>query len=418
MDVASGVLGALPPGEVPVPLRRVARFEPRRRAKLAATQIATQLENDAVFRERVAQGARTAWAELAGALDDGTVPPAADPATLAAAAYLIRPDGWTDIVASASAELDRSAAVAAEAATAQTIESMRGKLTETKRVAEVETARVRTQLRAARDEIKELRHKLHETRERARSATERATEAQAAAEAERTAAKGRVAAADKELRQARAELAEARERAETARRTTRESRNAADARLHMLLDILGDATQGLRRELALPTSIELPADTVAAVRPSGTGIGTQRGRALSDQDQALFDQLLALPRVHLVIDGYNVTKTGYPALPLADQRLRLINGLSGLAARTHAEVTCVFDGADVDAPASKAPRGVRVLFSEPGETADELIVRLVAAEPSGRSVVVVTSDQEIIDAIRRAGAQSAPSALLLSRLRH
>ena len=38
-------------------------------------------------------------------------------------------------------------------------------------------------------------------------------------------------------------------------------------------------------------------------------------------------RLLTLPRVHLVVDGYNVTKTGYGDLPLADQRERLLGGL-------------------------------------------------------------------------------------------
>ena len=60
-----------------------------------------------------------------------------------------------------------------------------------------------------------------------------------------------------------------------------------------------------------------------------------------------------------------------------------------LAARSGAEVTCCFDGAAVlgRVPASSV-RGVRVLFSKPGEIADELIRRLVRAEPTGRAVVV------------------------------
>ena len=46
------------------------------------------------------------------------------------------------------------------------------------------------------------------------------------------------------------------------------------------------------------------------------------------------DALLAVPTLHLVVDGYNVSKTGYPELPLADQRSRLITQLGALAART------------------------------------------------------------------------------------
>ena len=44
-----------------------------------------------------------------------------------------------------------------------------------------------------------------------------------------------------------------------------------------------------------------------------------------------------------------------------------------------------------------APRGVRVLFSAPGEIADDVIRRLVAAEPEGRPLMVVSSDKEVAD---------------------
>ena len=85
-----------------------------------------------------------------------------------------------------------------------------------------------------------------------------------------------------------------------------------------------------------------------------------------------------------MVDGYNVTKTGYPQMPLEKQRLRLLGGLSVLAAQTGAEMTCVFDGAELAAPVLLAPpRGVRVLFTKPGVTADELIRQLVRAEPLG-----------------------------------
>jgi predicted RNA-binding protein with PIN domain len=59
---------------------------------------------------------------------------------------------------------------------------------------------------------------------------------------------------------------------------------------------------------------------------------------------------------------------------------------------------------------------VRVLFSAPGQTADDLIGQLVRAEPSGRAVVVISSDQEVCDSARRADARPAPASLLLRRL--
>jgi predicted RNA-binding protein with PIN domain len=117
-----------------------------------------------------------------------------------------------------------------------------------------------------------------------------------------------------------------------------------------------------------------------------------------------------------VVDGYNVTKTGYPELTLSAQRDRLAAALAALAARTGAEVTVVFDGAAVVAVPLAASRGVRVLFSDPGVLADDVIRSIVAAEPAGRPLVVVTSDREVADSVRRQGAHPVPSAVLLARL--
>ncbi len=90
--------------------------------------------------------------------------------------------------------------------------------------------------------------------------------------------------------------------------------------------------------------------------------------------------------------------------------------MSGLAAQTGAEVTVVFDGADRMVGLPAAPRGVRVLFSRKGETADDLIRRLVRAEPAGRPVIVVSSDREVADGVRRHGAYPLPSETLLRRM--
>jgi predicted RNA-binding protein with PIN domain len=178
-----------------------------------------------------------------------------------------------------------------------------------------------------------------------------------------------------------------------------------------------DAAQGVKRELALPSIVTRPADLVGGIEPTNAAHRALPGRALSDNDPQLLEQLLTLPQVHLIVDGYNVTKTGYGELPLADQRTRLVSGLGGLAAQTGAEITVVFDGAELEAPiAIGAPRGVRVRFSHPGQIADELIGDLVRAEPHGRAIVVVSSDREVADAARRAGARPASSALLLKRL--
>jgi predicted RNA-binding protein with PIN domain len=417
VEAAAELIGALPPDEVPLPLRRFARFERRKRAKLAGQHIAAQLEKDEGFRERVAVPLREAQADLAEAVEEGRLPPAADPVRVAVLAYLLRPEGWTRLVETARDELERSASVSEGEAAERRIAELREEVAAARNARAAEMERLRAELRQAKAEVAELRHKLHDARTRAKAAREQADALAERTEWELAAARDGAAAADKELRRLRARLARAETDAEAARRAAREGRNVDDVRLRMLLDALVDAAQGVRRELALPSTIARPADAVAGAEPGTAGQRPVPGRALSDQDPQLLDKLLTLPQVHLVVDGYNVTKTGYGELPLADQRNRLLSGLGGLAAQTRAEVTCVFDGAELDAPvAAGAPRGVRVLFSRPGQTADELIGELVRAEPPGRATVVVSSDREVADAARRAGARPASSALLLRRL--
>ncbi|TDD31181.1 RNA-binding protein [Actinomadura sp. KC06] len=417
VEIAAEVIGALPLDDVPPPLRRFARFERRKRAKLAGQHIAAALEKDAAFRRRVAEPLRDGQADLVEAVEGRNVPPAADPVRVAVLAYLLRPEGWTGLVESAREELERSATASEEEAAERRVAALKAELAAARTARAAEVDRLRAELRDSKAEVADLRRKLHEARTRFRAAEERA--GAAAAEAERALAEAResTAASEKELRKLRARAAQAEAAAEAAKRAAREGRNVEDVRLRMLLDTLVDAAQGVRRELALPSTIERPADAVGGLEPDRQAHRALPGRALSDSDPQLLDRLLTLPRVHLVVDGYNVTKTGYGELPLSDQRTRLLSGLGGLAAQTRAEVTCVFDGAELDAPvAIAAPRGVRVLFSRPGQTADELIGELVRAEPQGRAVVVVSSDREVADAARRANARPCPSTLLLRRL--
>ncbi|WP_235828396.1 NYN domain-containing protein [Actinomadura rubteroloni] len=417
VEAAAEVLGALPADAVPARLRPFARFERRKRRKLGGSAIAAVLEGDADFRGRVAEALRGAQPELVAAVEAGERPPAADPVQVAALAYLLRPADWTDAVDAVHAELAASRDESRERAAARELEALRAELAAARAERAAESERLRAELRAAKTENADLRRRLHETRLRLKAEQTRAETLATEAGAERATARDSAAAADKELRRMRVRTERAEAAVEAARRAAREGRNADEVRLRVLLDALVDAAQGLRRELALPTLIERPADAVRGLDPGPPTPASLPGRALADDDPQLLDRLLALPRVHLVVDGYNVTKTGYGGLPLADQRARLLSGLGGLAAQTRAEVTCVFDGAELDAPVPiSAPRGVRVKFSPPGTTADELIGELVRAEPPGRAVVVVSADREVADAARRAGARPAPSRLLLRRL--
>lgn len=417
VGIAADALGAIPSGELPAGLRPYAKFTPARRAKYAATALAAALDAEPVFRVRIADRLRLGQPDLVKALESGAVPAAADPMDVAAAAYLLRPAGWSRLVSEAGDEVERADAEGAAAEAARVVEKLQAELAEVRTAARADLDRQRAESEGVRREAESLRKRVRSLESDTRRAQAEARKLLAELEAARAAAAAERSAADGEARRLRHRITELETAAEAGRRSAREGRSVEDMRLRLLLDTVLQSAQGLQRELALPVAQLRPADLVDAVEPGSANPHDVARRGLAEDDPALLDQLLAIPQVHLVVDGYNVTKTGYPTLPLEQQRMRLLGGLAMLAQRTQAEVTCVFDGQDLDVPVIMAPpRGVRVRFSRTGETADELIRRLVRAEPQGRPVVVVSTDREVADGVRKAGARPVASILLLNRL--
>jgi predicted RNA-binding protein with PIN domain len=407
----------MPLDELPVPLRRVAKFAPNRRARLGGPAIAAQLAADALFRQRTGTRIIEAAGELGAAVSAGTTPAAADPVEVAALAYLARPVGWIGLVNGAAQTLKIDADNAAVANRLAAAEHRAIRAEYERAVAKVEAEKLRDELIRLRAEADSLRDEV-----RALTRTVRETQAHERKNAEMLATeKGRAtrAAADTEaeLRRMRAKLLDAELAASGARTAAKDARAVDDARLWLLLETIGQAAVGLRRELALEPATKLPADFVAETSAQRPATAAKAGaRGLEADDPVRLDQLLALPRAHLVVDGYNVTKRGFGDVSLEQQRGRLVGGLGGLAAQCGAEVTVVFDGAEKMVALTSPPRGVRVLFSRKGETADELIRQLVRAEPAGRPIVVISSDKEVADGVRRHGAYPLSSDTLLRRL--
>lgn len=414
ISVAAAVLGRLPAEEVPAALRPAARFTPAKRARLAATALATALAQDRAFRTRVAEAAEADAPELAGSLHAGCVPAAADPVEVGLLAYLTRPPGWVALIESVGTHLDQAgAATRAEQAGQETFR-LRSQLERVREDLRAQQQQGRIELRAARSELDDVRRQARELAAALRTSEQAADVARNDLADARAQGASAQSGADAELRRLRQRLAEAQDALEGARRSGREARGSADTRLWLLLETLAGTVQGLRRELAMTPTQDRPADSVAGdAGDAGAPLAAPGARG---DDPAYLDRLLSLPRAHLIVDGYNVTKTGYGELPLERQRARLVTGLAGLAAQTGAEVTCVFDGAGRPPLQPPSPRGVRVLFSEPGQTADSLILRFVAAEPQGRPVVVISADREVADGTRRHGGWPVLSAALLYRL--
>lgn len=407
-DVAATAVGGMPAVEVPVPLRRLARFTPAKRAKLGAPALLAELDSSTVFRTAV-----VAWWDEHR---PGELAPDADDALTAAAAAVLVGDAAAAAAVAAAAHrgdvgelrAERDAALSRVDKLTTELERLRGELGEAREQTRSAVEQRDTEYQQLRRRVSEQGAKLRAALD-GRAAADRAVEElRASGAAELAAAR---AAADTERTRADAERRRA-DRAATevasARQAAREARQADEVRLGLLVDTLGGAVSGLRRELALGGGGPRPGDLVS-------GAGAAAGGGAVDGLAAL-DALLAVPTVHLVVDGYNVSKTGYPELTLADQRTRLVGQLAALAARTGVEVTVVFDGAGIVAAPLRGTRGVRVLFSDKGVIADDVIRALVAAEPQGRPVLVATSDAEVVRSVQRRGAYTVPSTAILTRL--
>jgi predicted RNA-binding protein with PIN domain len=426
LRTAAEVLGSLDPLEVPAGLRHVHKFAPRRRATAGALPLWTTLTVDDGFRGRVAR----VWSQARPRLADhivGTHTPADEPspagtlsdepaADVAVGAWLLRPAGWQALVDAALRTLaevpDGEGADAARA-----LEMARERADRAEADAAQLAARLGVALVAgdeAREDAAVLRREQRRLRADADRARSESRNTLAEAQADRVRAEGLRADAADVLAHARDLQRAADTERLAARGSTRAARELEATRVRLLLDTIVDAADALRDELALPPVGVAPADLVAPTDgPGPVHPRTSRGRSATDP--ALLDDLLALPHAHLVVDGYNVSKSAYGDLALAEQRRRLVGALANMAARTGAEITCCFDGQEGPRPAGGYARAVRVLFSV-GEIADDLIRRLVRAEPPGRVVVVVTSDQEVATDVQADGAWAVPAQTLIARL--
>ena len=129
-------------------------------------------------------------------------------------------------------------------------------------------------------------------------------------------------------------------------------------------------------------------------------------------------QLLGIAAMVTIIDGYNVTMQGWPALDRTAQRDTLVRSLGSLQAQVASAIHVVFDGdADGARPHVAAPLPIRVHFSHADTEADDVILSTVADLPTDTPVLVVSSDRRVTDGARRLGANVASSSELLELLR-
>jgi predicted RNA-binding protein with PIN domain len=123
---------------------------------------------------------------------------------------------------------------------------------------------------------------------------------------------------------------------------------------------------------------------------------------------------------HLVVDAMNVIGSrpnGWWRDRDGAVRL-LVEKLQRLANATGDEITLVADGQPLADLPEGVHSGVNVLYAARAgrNAADDRMVELVRAHPDPTSTEIVTSDRELADRVRRAGASVRGTSWLLAKM--
>jgi predicted RNA-binding protein with PIN domain len=125
--------------------------------------------------------------------------------------------------------------------------------------------------------------------------------------------------------------------------------------------------------------------------------------------------------MHILIDGYNLIRQSaafrcFDRLSLEAGRKALVQSLATYKKQTGHRVTVVFDAWESGFLTEERDRhgGINILYSRRGETADDLIKRMI--ENRKEEFVVVTSDRAIADFASHRGVAAIASPVFESRL--
>jgi predicted RNA-binding protein with PIN domain len=125
--------------------------------------------------------------------------------------------------------------------------------------------------------------------------------------------------------------------------------------------------------------------------------------------------------VQIIIDGYNLIRLYRPLARVEQQdfsqgREKLLQWLVEYRRTKPLSMTVVFDGGQGGgfSEAHDLYRGIRITYSPLGETADDIIKRLVRKNPT--QSLVVSSDLELVNYCRSQGAGAMGSLEFASRV--
>ncbi|MQB01103.1 MAG: hypothetical protein GEU78_12550 [Actinobacteria bacterium] len=382
-------LRATPSRELPAPVRRFGSFAPKALIPHRAALMAAL--DDAALRARVVE-----W------LGDGKTPlkrPDADLLRTVAE----RKDGWVETLR--GEERATSPARRPPTSDGERLEREREK-----------TRKTRDELQRVKSETADAQKKLRgQVADRDRAVADlqgQLKDAQSAATLAKRELQQVASAAERDRRRHDRAIEKSESEKEKLQAATRNAKR--EAREHL------SRVRKLERELAsTKASRATPGRSTPRSPARRAPLAVPKGR-LADAKETL-DEWLTTPRVHLLVDGYNVTKAkgGFGDLRLESQRERLIDEVGRLARRKGVSATIVFDGADL--PAGAVPRRrkrshVSVEYSRPPDVGDDHLVAKLGSMPTD-PVVVVTNDRELQGRVRGLGATVATSDQLLRLIR-
>lgn len=420
LEIAGTTLRALPPEEVPLAARSLLAFDRRGLARgPARLQLRRALEAEAGFREQAFEAFR-ARSDVVDALADWSAERALaiantaalrDGLALLACALIAAEPAGADFGLGVVIAVDEAhRRVHDEADEVVGIATRVVDLEERVRRGEAahellaqERDRVAEQLRAERRTRRERDDRVAADTARAQ---ERITELEAEADRERArvaqaeAASARVSERER-ARAARSEVASARatERADALQAELQQLRNAA-------------AAAAASRVADTPS-----ARTISSRRATGRRARPNLPGGLLFDSASGADAMLRAGPVLLVVDGYNVSKAGWPNVALEIERDSLVSALSSMHLTSGADVVAVFDGDGTQSISGTRRTGVRVMFSKAGEEADAVVVEIVSQTPLETPVIVASSDRWVREHAETFGAVVISAATLVAVLR-